>query len=212
MTGAVRPEVESAGVKGEGGVRRVNVGEGWCIRWICMRLATPRSTPRDDPNHHYLWVIVGMLYVSQGSAGELRGGERWRRERWRRGLCRCSGGGGREDGGPRMGGGAVAARAYIARTNPNGNSSLGGASPIMHTPVLTGRSCSRSLSFSPAHLLFLFHVVSISLFLAFTPSPSSPGFPSSPITQRFHRLLHSILDSTQLQRNRRAILGDKVTS
>lgn len=107
-----------------------------------MRLATPRSTPRDDPNHHYLWVIVGMLYVSQGSA--------WRcgRQEVARGLCRCSG-----VGGAVAGPGWVAVlwlpRAYIARTNPNGNSSLGGASPIMHTPVLTGRPCSRSLLVSP---------------------------------------------------------------
>jgi len=55
-------------------------------------------------------------------------------------------------------------RAYIARTNPNGNSSLGGASPIMHTPVLTSRPCSRSLSSSlPVLLSFsLFHLGSIS--------------------------------------------------
>lgn len=36
--------------------------------------------------------------------------------------------------------GSVAARAYIARTNPNGNSSLRGASPIMHTLVLHSRT------------------------------------------------------------------------
>lgn len=53
-------------------------------------------------------------------------------------------------------------RAYIARTNPNGNSSLGGASPIMHTPVLTGRPCSRSLLVSLPVLLSHFHLASVS--------------------------------------------------
>lgn len=56
-----------------------------------MRLATPRSTPRDDDPNHYLRVIVGMLYVSQGSAGELlRGWWRWcgRDERWRESSAR----------------------------------------------------------------------------------------------------------------------------
>lgn len=189
-----------------------------------MRLATPRSTPRDDPNHHYLWVIVGMLYVSQGSAGELRdgaGGGRWR-------------GGGSvgatvyegERAGVAAGPGWVAMlwlpRAYIARTNPNGNSSLGGASPIMHTPVLTGRPCSRSLLVSPSTVLHvsLFHLASVSRSFSVLPHllrnlhtlPSSSSRLLAPITQQFHRLLHSILGSTQLQRNRRAILGDKVTS
>jgi len=61
-----------------------------------MRLATPRSTPRDDPNHHYLWVIVGMLYVSQGSAGKLRGGGA--RAVRGGGLCVGVSGWAREDG------------------------------------------------------------------------------------------------------------------
>lgn len=166
-----------------------------------MRLATPRSTPRDDPNHHYLWVIVGMLYVSQGSAGELRGGVGG--ERWRKGSAGSTGGAG--GGRPRMGGGAVAARAYIARTNPNGNSSLGGASPIMHTPVLTGRPLlSISPRFSFPSALSRFYPISFVTFVSlYSPSLSPNGF---------HRFLHSIQGSTQLQRNRRAILGDKVTS
>lgn len=90
--------------------------------------------------------------------------------RWRvqSGLRGADGGGGGGGGvGLRMGGGAVAARAYIARTNPNGNSSLGGASPIMHTPVLTGRSCSRSL------LVFSLSL-SLSPGVSFALSPISP--------------------------------------
>jgi len=77
-----------------------------------------------------------------------------------------------------MGGGAAAARAYIARTNPNGNSSLGGASPIMHTPVLTGRSLdlllsfSLSLSSSLSLLLFLISLQSRSLSLSLSLSVS----------------------------------------
>lgn len=139
-----------------------------------MRLATPRSTPRDDPNHHYLWVIVGMLYVSQGSAGELRDGAGGGRRRGA--LCRCYGVGRGGGGGPGWVAMLWLPRAYIARTNPNGNSSLGGASPIMHTPVLTGRPCSRSLLVSLCPSLSLSLAPSsqlhLSLFLGFTPSPS----------------------------------------
>lgn len=142
--------------------------------------------------------------------------------RWRvqSGLRGADGGGGRV--GLRMGGGAVAARAYIARTNPNGNSSLGGASPIMHTPVLTGRPCSRSLlvfTLSLSLLLFLslFHLSHrrLSLFLGFTPSPVTVVLrpPRRPLPQPNDSIAsYPILGSTQLQRNRPAILGDKVTS
>jgi len=91
------------------------------------------------------------------------------------------GGGWAGDGeAPRMGGGAAAARAYIARTNPNGNSSLGGASPIMHTPVLTGRSLDPFLSLSLSrsrivpHSASLPHLITISLSLCLSILPRHP--------------------------------------
>lgn len=64
-----------------------------------------------------------------------------------------------------------------------------------------------SLSFisPPSLALSRFYPIS---FVTFVPLVSF----LAPITQQFQRLLHSILGSTQLQRNRRAILGDKVTS
>lgn len=157
-----------------------------------MRLATPRSTPRDDDPNHYLRVIVGMLYVSQGSAGELlRGWWRWcgRDERWRESSARGEegrGGGGRQaQDGWRC---SVAARAYIARTNPNGNSSLGGASPIMHTPgaypvarLLSSISPLVSLSRVPALSRFYLPISFVTFVSSLPPSFPRPSLlPGSP--------------------------------
>lgn len=152
-----------------------------------MRLATPRSTPRDDPNHHYLWVIVGMLYVSQGSAGELRDGAGG--GRWRGGgsvgatVSRGEGGGG---GGPRMGGDAVAAESLYRKNQPQWKlkprrslthhaHSRAYRSPVLSiSPRLTLHRPPRlSLSFisPPSLALSRFYPIS---FVTFTPSRPPP--------------------------------------
>lgn len=86
-------------------------------------------------------------------------------------------------------------------------------------PVARALDLSSSLSLSLFVRLSLFHLTSISRSFSVLPhllrnlhTLPSPSRFLAPITQQFHRLLHSILGSTQLQRNRRAILGDKVTS
>lgn len=176
-----------------------------------MRLATPRSTPRDDPNHHYLWVIVGMLYVSQGSAGELRGGGG--REARDGGLCVGVSGWAREDGWRAQDGWWCCGCESLYRKNqpqwklkPRRNLTHHAHSRAYQLPAL---------SISPHRLFpsFFLHLpVFLSLFLV------SLFYSISFVTfvprhsERFRRLLHSIPGSTQLQRNRRAILGDKVTS
>lgn len=76
-------------------------------------------------------------------------------------------------------------------------------STVLHVSLFHLASVSRSFSVLP-HLLRNLHTL--------PSSSSSSSRLLAPITQQFHRLLHSILGSTQLQRNRRAILGDKVTS
>jgi len=179
-----------------------------------MRLATPRSTPRDDPNHHYLWVIVGMLYVSQGSAGELRGDAEGGRWRGVQSVLRCRGGG----GGPRMGDDAVAAESLYRKNQPQWKlKPRRSLTHHAHSRAYQSPMFSISLLIFPRPPLSFISLLSPALrrfypisFVTFVFSSSSR--PLAPITQQFHRLLHSILGSTQLQRNRRAILGDKVTS
>lgn len=59
--------------------------------------------------------------------------------------------------------GSVAARAYIARTNPNGNSSLRGASPIMHTLVLHTPSAAPGVNLHPKPPSSIYIYIYISL-------------------------------------------------
>jgi hypothetical protein len=172
-----------------------------------MRLATPRSTPRDAPNHHYLWVIVGMLYVSQGSAGELRGGgARAARDG---GLCVGVSGWAREDGWRAQDGWRCCGCESLYRKNQPQWKLKPRRSLTHHAHSRAYRSLALSLSLS----ILLPPLSRLRLALSrFYPISFPRNLRSPPSRTPFRRFLHSIPGSTQLQRNRRAILGDKVTS
>lgn len=140
-----------------------------------MRLATPRSTPRDDPNHHYLWVIVGMLYVSQGSAGELRDGAGDGKWRGALSVLRCQGGGD-----------AVAAESLYRKNQPQWKlkprrslthhaHSRAYRSPVLSiSPRFSPPSTSLSFISPPSLALSRFYPISFVTFI-----PSRPSLDSS---------------------------------
>lgn len=141
-----------------------------------MRLATPRSTPRDDPNHHYLWVIVGMLYVSQGSAGELRDGAGGGKQRGGSVGATVSGGWRRPQDGWRCCG----CRELISQEpTPMETQASEEPHPSCTLPCLP---VARALDLSLSVLLSLFHLTSVSRSFSVLPHllrnlrtlPSSP--------------------------------------
>lgn len=144
----------------------------------------------------------------------------WRgRREVTRGLCRCSGVGGgwrrAQDGWQCCGCRELISQEPTpmetqASEEPHPSCTLPCLPVARALDLSSFLSPSSSLTFisPPSLALSRFYPISFVTFVSSGPSPR----PLAPITQRFHRLLHSILGSTQLQRNRRAILGDKVTS